>query len=192
MLTVIDRLVLLIGLSALRPLTGFKKHHAGTTPSSMFCPGSGALNRDLAVWTKVELSLPTTHHPSSNDCTTVSCSPRDGRSSSGRTGSKVCRTFRVVPDVTSNVEVPDNTENRLWLAKLAEELRDGDNLGAAKSKAAGPDAAKGPKGTAANGLGIASRGAEFIMAFSGRTIVELIISLENPLFSVFDRLKIGE
>ena len=114
MLIVMPRLVLLIGLSARRPLTGFKKHHAGTTPSSMFCPGSGVdLNRDLAVWTKDEFSLPTTHHPSSNDCTTVRCSPRDGRISSGRTGSNICRTLRVVPDVLLIVEVPDITENRL-------------------------------------------------------------------------------
>jgi len=145
MLTVTPRLVFLIGLSALRPLTGFKKHHAGITPSSMFSPGSDDdLNRDLAVWTKFELSLPTTHHPSSNDCTTVSRSPRDGRSSSGRTGSNFCRTLRVVPDVLLIEEVPDTTEKRLWL--VAKELRYCDNsLGVTKSKAVGRGTAEGEK-----------------------------------------------
>jgi len=185
MLTVMPRLVLLVGLSARRPLTGFKKHHAGITPSSMFSLGSGDdLNRDLAVWTKVEFSLPTTHHPSSNDCTTVSCSPRDGRSSSGRRGSNICRTLRVIPDVLliSCVEVPDTTENRLWL--LIKELRYCDNsLGTAESKAVGRGPVEGGKetGVRANDLGIAP--------FSGRTTVESIICLEKPLVSVFDRLK---
>ena len=107
MLTVTPRLVLLIGLSARRPLTGFKKHHAGITPISMFSPGSWDLNRDLAECTNVEFSLPTTHHPSSNDRITVRRSPSNGRSSSGRTGSDICRTLRVVPDVVLIVEVPD-------------------------------------------------------------------------------------
>jgi len=193
MLTVIPRLVLLIGLSARRPLTGFKKHHAGTTPSSMFCPGSDDdLNRDLAVWTKVEFALPTTHHPSSNDCTTVSCSPRAGRSSSGRTGSNFCRTLRIVPDVLLIEEVPDTTENRLFV-RLPKELRACDNsLGTTESKVAnrGPPEGAKEEDVRANGLGGI---AGFIMAFSGalsgRTMVESIICLEKPLVSVFDRLR---
>lgn len=113
MLTVTPRLELLIGLSARRPLTGFKKHHAGITPISMFPPGSWDLKRDLAVLTKVEFSLPTTHHPSSNDCTTVSRSPSTGKISSGRTGSNFCRTLRDGPDEELIEEVPDMDENRL-------------------------------------------------------------------------------
>ena len=118
MLTVTPRLELLIGLSARRPLTGFMKHHAGTTPTSMFAPASWVLNRDLAVWTKIEFSLPTTHHPSSNDCTTVRRSPSNGRSSSGRTGSNFCRTLRVVPDVVLIVEAADINEVLLKLLVL--------------------------------------------------------------------------
>lgn len=185
MLTVTPRLVLLIGLSPRRPLTGFKKHHAGITPSSVFCPGSGDLNRDLAVWTKVEFSLPTTHHPSSNDCTTVRRSPSDARSSSGRTGSNVCRTLRVVPDVLLIVEVPDSTENRLWLFVLIkEELWDCLDPTKFKSGIGGPaDMAKGADARV-NGLGNPRDWgtAGCIRAFSGRTTVELIICLENPLF----------
>jgi len=182
MLTVTPRLVLLIGLSARRPLTGFKKHHAGITPSSVFSPGSGDLNKDLAVWTKVEFSLPTTHHPSSNDCTTVRRSPSDGRSSSGRTGSNVCRTLRVVPDVLLIVEVADITENRLWLFVLMKELWDCLDPTIFKSGSRGPaDMAKGADARV-NGLGNARDGgtAGCIRAFSGRTTVELIICLEKP------------
>ena len=144
MLIVMPRLVLLIGLSARRPLTGFKKHHAGIAPSSMFCPGSGDLNRDLAVWMKVEFSLPTTHHPSSNDCTTVRRSPSEGRSSSGSIGSNFCRTLRVVPDVLLIAEVPDTTEK--WLFVLIKELREcGNSLGPRELKSAGRSPADGAK-----------------------------------------------
>ena len=176
------RLVLLIGLSARRPLSGFKKHHAGTTPSSMFCPSSGDLNRDLAVWTKVELSLPTTHHPSSNDCMIVRRSPSDGRSSSGRTGSNFCRTLRVDPDELPIVEVLDNTENRLQLFVLMEELRD--CLGPSGFKSASRGSADGGKreDVRANGLGIVAEGtARCARDFCGRMTAELIICLENPL-----------
>jgi hypothetical protein len=191
MLTVTPRLELLIGLSARRPLTGFKKHHAGTTPISMFSPGSWDLNKDLAVWTKVELSLPTTHHPSSNDCTIVRRSPGNGRSSSGRTGSNCCRTLRVVPDVELIVEVPDIQEIWLYLLALIKELRPCDvSLGPMEFKAAGRAPARGvmEPGVRVNGLGSAGWGtAKFIRAFSGRMTAELIICLENPLVNLVEK-----
>jgi len=176
MLIVTPRLELLIGLSARRPLTGFKKHHAGTTPISMFPPGSRDLNKDLAVWTNVEFSLPTTHHPSSNDCTTVSRSPSNGRSSSGRTGSNFCRTLRVGPDEELIVEMPDMDENRRLLV-LIKELRVCGKSQESKSGSIAPANGGRESSVRVNGLGCD----EFKKAFSGRTTVESIICLENSL-----------
>ena len=71
------------------------------------------MNKDLAVWIIEAFSLPTTHHPSSKDCTIVSCSPTFvRRSSSGRTGSKSCLTFLTVPvlDWTSSEALLDATD----------------------------------------------------------------------------------
>ena len=181
MLTVTPRLEFLIGLSARRPLTGFKKHHAGMTPISIFLPGSWDLNKDLAVLTKVAFSLPTTHHPSSKDCTTVSRSPRKGRSSSGRTGSNFCRTLRVGPDVELIVEMPDMNETRLWRLELIKEWRE--SLCPKWFKSGGCRApAEGAKetGLGVNGLGCPG----FKRAFCGRMIVESIIRLENPLVNL--------
>src|SRR5688572_751970 len=119
------KLVLRIGRSALRPFTGFMKHQAGTTPSSTLSPVSGLLNRLLFCMKPP--SLPTTHQPSSNDWTTVSCSPRLViSSSSGRTGENICLTFRLVPvvGVVSMEELVDMTEKRLRpLEALMNELR---------------------------------------------------------------------
>ena len=187
MLTVTPRLEFLIGLSARRPLTGFKKHHAGTTPSSIFPPGSCNLKRDLAVWMKAEFSLPTTHHPSSNDCTTVRRSPSDGRSSSGRTGSNVCRTLRAVPDVVLIVEVADIYDIWLYLLVLIKELRErGNSLGPkAESRAATEGEMEACERV--NALGIAGpRSAGFKRAFWGRMTVESIICLENSLVNLED------
>ena len=179
MLTVTPRLEHLIGLSARRPLTGFKKHHAGTTPISIFPPGSwDLLNRDLAFWTKVEFSLPTTHHPSSNDCTIVSRSPSNVRSSSGRTGSNFCRTLRVGPDEVLIVETPDMDEN-LWLLELITELRVCGNSQESKSGRAPTGGARGTD-VRVNRLGCVG----FKTAFSGRMTAESTICLENPLFNL--------
>lgn len=101
--TVMPKLVLRIGRSARRPLTGFKKTQAGTTPSSTSLSPSGALLKsDFFCWNPEVFSFPTTHQPSSNDCTTVSCSPTlVRRSSSGKTGWKSCLTLRAWPVVGS-------------------------------------------------------------------------------------------
>lgn len=111
--TVMPRLVLRMGRSPFKPTTGFMKHHAGTTPISMLFGGSG-LNKDLGCMNALP-SLPTTHHPSSNDWTTVSLSPRLTSSSSGSMGLKIWRIFRRVPVVgfESIEEVEDRTEKRL-------------------------------------------------------------------------------
>lgn len=113
-LTVIPKLVLLTGLSTRTPCNGLIKHQAGTTPNSMLFSGWLLdLNNDLAVGTAKLLSLPTTHQPSSNDCTMLSCSPTFARrSSSGRTGSKSCLTFLTAPMLEGLLEDADITENR--------------------------------------------------------------------------------
>ena len=157
-LTVMPRLLTLIGLSALRPLTGLRKHHAGTTPSSMLFSGSGVLlNNDFAVCTSDAFSRPTTHQPSSKDCTTVRCSPNRVKSSSGSTGSKSCRILREVPDVLvgSNDDEPDITENRFWLlVKLMKELRDLEERSGSKVEFRGEAAPRAnANGLGANGTG---------------------------------------
>jgi hypothetical protein len=78
------------------------------------------------------------------------------------------------------VEVPDITENRLGLFVLIKELWDCLDPMIFKS-----DMAKGAAARV-NGLGNPrdSGTAGCIRAFSGRTTVELIICLENPLFNL--------
>jgi hypothetical protein len=56
--TVIPKLVLRTGLSALRPLTGLRKHHAGTAPSSTLLSLEGDENKDLAVEAKNAILSP--------------------------------------------------------------------------------------------------------------------------------------
>lgn len=138
--TVIPKLDPLTGRSALKPLTGFKKHHAGTTPNSTFpssapVPAPAAVtgfpNNVLTGAANTLFSLPTTHHPSSKDWITVSCSPkRVMSSSSGRIGLKIWRTFRALPEVgplPTVDEAADNTEKRLkrllWLDMLMKDTR---------------------------------------------------------------------
>ena len=205
-LTVMPRLLTLIGLSALRPLTGLRKHHAGTTPSSTLFSGSGVLlNKDFAVWTNDAFSRPTTHQPSSKDCTTVRCSPNRVRSSSGSTGSKSCRTLRAVPEVdfgSNDDDEPDITENRFWLlVKLMKELRDLEERSGSRAEFRGDAAPRANvNGLGANGVGRvpASRSSAALVsrargmpAFSGRTMVELTMFLENPILWVAERLKSG-
>jgi len=113
-LTVIPKLVFLTGLSTRTPCIGLRKHQAGTTPNSILPSGWGLdPNNDLAVCTIEAFSLPTTHQPSSKDCTILSGSPTVvRRSSSGRTGSKSCLTFLTVPvlDWTSSEGLLDATD----------------------------------------------------------------------------------
>lgn len=203
------KLLLLIGLSARSPLTGFKKHQAGTTPNSTLFSGAGVdLKSDLAVCTKDEFSLPTTHQPSSKDCTTVRCSPRFVNNSSGRTGSNNWRTLRDVPDVVvaSNEDVPDITENRCWgvvgLVQLTQELRDieglAHDLGVDASGARNVESLKlvlreNKNGFAELGVGIKSSDSTLICmsspeisagnirALAGSTTVESSLFLEKPI-----------
>lgn len=115
--TVTPRLELRTGLSTRRPLTGLIKHQAGTTPSSISLSDvvPCCLKSDFGADKNVPCSFPTRHHPSSNDCMRVSCSPGDEISnSSGSTGLNSCRTLRLIPVVGLCVlfEPLEDTEKR--------------------------------------------------------------------------------
>jgi hypothetical protein len=90
-----------MGRSARRPLTGLTKTQAGTAPISAlsagvacFAPNAVVPAAAAAADAKRPASRPTMHHPSSYECTTVSCSPRESTSSSGKTGLNIWRTLR--------------------------------------------------------------------------------------------------
>lgn len=201
MLTVMPKLVFRTGLSARRPLTGLRKHHAGTTPSSTsFSSTRAVLNRDLALCTKDAFSRPTTHQPSSNDCTTVNCSPRRTRSSSGRTGSYIWRTRRIVPNVSveSKEEVFDMTEKRFWLEVLMKDWRRPAGAPGSNMEVRWGSSAK-EKGLGANAVGNASDWrcvsitwvAEALgrRALWGSTTDESTLFLEKEFTWVVKRLK---
>ena len=127
--TVMPRLELRTGLSTRSPLTGLIKHQAGTTPSSILLSDvASCLKSDFGTSGRDVLrSFPTRHHPSSNDCMIVSCSPGvEISNSSGSTGLNNCRTLRLVPIVWPCVlfEPHEDTEKRFCpLAVLKNESR---------------------------------------------------------------------